>query len=88
MEIDRRQPIRSLALLVMIMAFQGCSGPRASTVSANRATCNGSGAGIILPPGFCASVFADNLGHVRHMVAAADGTVFANSMAGQVEAMP
>ena len=32
--------------------------------------------GISLPPGFCATVFADRLGTSRHMVAASDGTLF------------
>lgn len=35
--------------------------------------------GLALPPGFCATVFADHLGHVRHMAITADGTVLANS---------
>src|SRR5690348_11994080 len=35
-------------------------------------------AGLRLPTGFCASIFADNLGHVRHMVAAPDGVLYAN----------
>jgi hypothetical protein len=28
-------------------------------------------------------VFADNLGHVRHLVVTADGTVYANSWSGR-----
>jgi glucose/arabinose dehydrogenase/mono/diheme cytochrome c family protein len=40
------------------------------------------GAGLRLPPGFCASVFADNLGHVRHMVAAPDGVLYVNTWSG------
>ena len=32
--------------------------------------------GITLPPGFCATVFADDLGTARHMAAAADGTLY------------
>ena len=32
--------------------------------------------GISLPPGFCASVFADDLGTARHMVVAADGVLY------------
>jgi glucose/arabinose dehydrogenase len=39
-------------------------------------------AGLRLPPGFCASVFADNLGHVRHMVAAPDGVLYVNTWSG------
>jgi len=38
---------------------------------------------LALPPGFCATVFADRLGHVRHMAVAGDGTVYANNMGGR-----
>ncbi|EGD60830.1 glucose/sorbosone dehydrogenase-like protein [Novosphingobium nitrogenifigens DSM 19370] len=46
-------------------------------------TCNPPETGITLPPGFCATVFADNLGHTRHMAIAADGTVYVNSWSGR-----
>jgi glucose/arabinose dehydrogenase/cytochrome c553 len=36
-------------------------------------------AGLSLPPGFCATIFADKIGHVRHIVAGADGMLYANS---------
>lgn len=39
-------------------------------------------AGLSLPPGFCATVFADNIGHARHMAVAPDGTVYANLWIG------
>jgi glucose/arabinose dehydrogenase/mono/diheme cytochrome c family protein len=39
-------------------------------------------AGITLPPGFCASVFADHLGHARHMAVAPNGTVYVNTWSG------
>jgi glucose/arabinose dehydrogenase len=35
--------------------------------------------GLTLPPGFCATVFADHLGHARHLAVAADGTVYVNT---------
>jgi glucose/arabinose dehydrogenase/mono/diheme cytochrome c family protein len=40
-------------------------------------------AGLKLPSGFCASIFADNLGHVRHMVAAPNGVLYANTWSGR-----
>ncbi len=46
-------------------------------------SCKGDNGGISLSPGFCATVFADNLGHVRHMTVAADGTLYANSWSGR-----
>ncbi len=41
--------------------------------------CAGDNGGLSLSAGFCATVFADNLGHVRHLVAAPDGTLYANT---------
>ncbi len=39
--------------------------------------------GITLPPGFCATVFADNLGHPRHLAVGADGVVYVNTWSGR-----
>jgi glucose/arabinose dehydrogenase/mono/diheme cytochrome c family protein len=40
-------------------------------------------AGITLPPGFCASVFADNIGHARHLAVSQEGVVYANTWSGR-----
>jgi hypothetical protein len=34
--------------------------------------------GLTLPPGFCASVYADNLGRARHLTVAPNGDVYVN----------
>jgi hypothetical protein len=39
-------------------------------------------AGLTLPDGFCATVFADSIGHVRHLAVGPDGTVYANTWSG------
>lgn len=44
--------------------------------------CPAAKTGITLSPGFCATIFADNLGHVRHMAVAADGTLYVNTWSG------
>ena len=51
---------------------------------AHKATtsCSGGGGGITLPKGFCATIFADNIGHARQLVVAPDGTVFVNTWSG------
>jgi glucose/arabinose dehydrogenase/mono/diheme cytochrome c family protein len=38
--------------------------------------------GITVPMGFCATVFADNVGHARQMAVAPDGTVYVNTWSG------
>ncbi|MGH8431937.1 MAG: PQQ-dependent sugar dehydrogenase, partial [Solimonas sp.] len=45
--------------------------------------CPGDNGGLVLSSGFCATVFADNLGHARQMVAAPDGTLYVNTWSGR-----
>ena len=54
---------------------------RAGMASSTVPACSND-AGIKVPTGFCASIFADNLGHVRHMVAAEDGVLYVNTWSG------
>ena len=42
----------------------------AGAQNATAETCPGGNAGISLPKGFCATVFADNIGHARQMAVA------------------
>jgi hypothetical protein len=37
---------------------------------------------LTLPAGFCATVFADGIGHARHLVAAPDGSLYVNTWSG------
>jgi glucose/arabinose dehydrogenase len=39
--------------------------------------------GITLSPGFCATVFADHLGHARHLAVASNGVVYVNTWSGR-----
>src|SRR5262245_44685004 len=41
--------------------------------------CDPDNGGITLPPGFCATVFADRLGHLRQLAVAPNGDLYANS---------
>ena len=45
--------------------------------------CDPGNGGITLPPGFCATVFADHVGHARHMVVAPDGVLYVNTWSGR-----
>jgi glucose/arabinose dehydrogenase len=44
--------------------------------------CPNDDSGLKLPAGFCATVFADDIGHARHMVVAPNGTVYVNTWSG------
>jgi hypothetical protein len=46
-------------------------------------TCPNNDSGLKLPAGFCATVFADNIGHARHMVAAPNGVLYVNTWSGR-----
>ncbi len=73
-------PFIGLLLAVGTPAFaQTARNATASTVEA----CQGDNGGITLPTGFCASVFADNIGHARHLVVAPNGVVYVNTWSGR-----
>lgn len=40
-------------------------------------------AGLMLPGGFCGTVFADGIGHARDMVVAPNGVVYVNTWSGR-----
>ena len=52
-------------------------------VAAATSACANADSGITLPPGFCATVFADNVGHARHLVVAPNGVVYVNTWSGR-----
>jgi len=45
--------------------------------------CASDNGGLTLPTGFCASVFADGIGHARDMAVAPDGVVYVNTWSGR-----
>jgi len=53
--------------------------PAASAATA----CPQDNGGLTLPAGFCATVFADSIGHPRHLVVAPNGDVYVNTWSGQ-----
>lgn len=65
-----------MSLLPFIAALLWVSA--ATAQPANPPSCLGD-TGLILPPGFCAAVFADSLGHTRHLTVTANGVVYVNS---------
>ena len=45
--------------------------------------CPDDDSGLKLPAGFCATVFADGIGHARHMVVAPNGVLYVNTWSGR-----
>jgi glucose/arabinose dehydrogenase len=69
------RPVLQLAATLLITSVAGAAEP-------NTGVCPDDNAGIQLPPGFCATIFADNLGHARHLVVAHGGVVYVNTWSG------
>jgi glucose/arabinose dehydrogenase len=46
-------------------------------------SCPNDNAGVTLPPGFCATVFADGIGHARNVAVSPSGLVYVNTWSGR-----
>jgi len=55
----------------------------AAAAHGERALCPTDDTGLTLPPGFCARIFADDIGHARHLVVAPNGVVYVNTRSGR-----
>ena len=85
--------MRALAAgaIVAAIALQGCrngeqrqdAGSGTQTAAAPARDCAPDNGGLTLPDGFCATVFADSLGHARHMAVAPNGVVYVNTWSGK-----
>ncbi|HEV8453302.1 MAG TPA: c-type cytochrome [Gemmatimonadales bacterium] len=81
---ETRRAGLSGALAAAAILTLGCtsSDKRASgALSATAAACQTSG--LTLPNGFCATVFADSIGHARHLAVSSNGTVYVNTWSGK-----
>jgi glucose/arabinose dehydrogenase len=74
---------RTLATIFLSIAIVACSsgdkeagGAAATSDTTFAAKCVGDNAGLMLPSGICATVFADSIGHARHVVVAQNGDVY------------
>src|SRR5271155_1726196 len=54
-----------------------------SAVEAKSQACPNDDSGLKLPAGFCATVFADGIGHARHMMVAPNGVLYVNTWSGR-----
>jgi glucose/arabinose dehydrogenase len=80
-----RPASRLIAASLSLAAILGAAVPgfaedgNAAAPAAQNRSCAEDNGGLTLPEGFCATIFADGLGHARHLVVAADGTVYVNA---------
>src|SRR5438270_1196934 len=54
-----------------------------SSKETKSSSCPNDNNGLKLPAGFCATVFADGIGHARHMVVAPSGVLYVNTWSGR-----
>jgi len=76
------------ALVALAAMYTGCSLAPAQTqphpgAEAKSQACPSDDSGLKLPAGFCATVFADDIGHARHMVVAPSGILYVNTWSGR-----
>ncbi len=82
-----KSPVNVAALVatVLLLATVARSGAQTSPAAPTAAAggCVGDNGGITMSAGFCATVFADKLGHARHMAVAPNGVVYVNTWSGR-----
>ena len=75
---------RTAALIAILLSTVSPSAAQErQNAAAEPAPCPARDSGIMLPAGFCATVFADNIGHGRQMVFAPNGVLYVNTWSGR-----
>jgi glucose/arabinose dehydrogenase len=77
-------PLKIFGLIILFASASALGGwtdssAQETTAAQPRNGCEQGNGGLTLPPGFCASVFADNLGRARHLTVAPNGDVYVNT---------
>src|ERR1700675_3178923 len=72
--------LAALCVGISLAPAQNQSNPAAEAKSQ---ACPNDDSGLKLPAGFCATVFADDIGHARHMVVAPSGVLYVNTWSGR-----
>src|SRR5438093_3869108 len=81
--LSRRSVRATLIVIALLLATGSWLAARERPRTASKQVCADDNGGITLPAGFCATVFADNIGHARHLVVAPNGVVYVNTWSGR-----
>src|SRR5580700_9507487 len=84
--IKNKTPLPALlALAAVCLGSSLAPAPNQSNpaAAAKSQACPNDDSGLQLPAGFCATVFADDIGHARHMVVAPSGVLYVNTWSGR-----
>jgi glucose/arabinose dehydrogenase/mono/diheme cytochrome c family protein len=72
-----------LAALFAVNSIAAAPSQPNSGAKTTGSSCPNDNSGLKLPPGFCAKVFADDIGHARHIVVGPSGVVYVNTWSGE-----
>ncbi|MDB6015412.1 MAG: Glucose dehydrogenase [Gammaproteobacteria bacterium] len=76
--------IATLGALCAVSPSASAQHPRSSPAAPTGGpACPHDDSELKLPAGFCATIFADGIGHARHMVVASNGVVYVNTWSGR-----
>src|SRR5215469_1240596 len=80
----RRSQFSVTAILagILFLTFASAQTGTDSGKKPKTAKCSNNDSGLKLPAGFCAWVFADGIGHARHLAVSSNGVVYANTWSG------
>ena len=73
----------ALAATCMVRSLGPAHKPSNPATEAKSQACPNDDSGLTLPAGFCATVFADGIGHARHMVVSPSGALYVNTWSGR-----
>ena len=73
----------ALVAIGVVISVVHAHKPSSPASVAKNDACPNDDSGLTLPPGFCATIFADNIGHARHMVASPSGVLYVNTWSGR-----
>jgi len=73
----------ALAATCMVRSLGPAHKPSNPATEAKSQACPNDGSGLTLPAGFCATVFADGIGHARHMLVSPSGALYVNTWSGR-----
>src|SRR6516164_8316246 len=73
----------ALAAICIVSSWALARNQSNSRPGSSSPACANDDSGLTLPSGFCATVFADGIGHARHMVVSPNGVLYVNTWSGR-----
>jgi glucose/arabinose dehydrogenase/mono/diheme cytochrome c family protein len=74
---------RAFVTLGVLACLGASAAPDESHSTPQSKSCPNDDSGLILPVGFCATIFADEIGHARHLTVTPGGVVYVNTWSGE-----